>query len=136
MTYTASSAKASLGTTFTWNSNPVGEITSITGPKASGRKIEVTNFNSTTYAEYVMGVLDTGNITINCNYIPADVGQIGLLADAATRTSRSWAIDFPTTGAFSGTGYVESYEPSANVGEQVKIAFTICVTGTITPSSA
>jgi hypothetical protein len=136
MTYSASAAKASLGTTFTWNSLTPTEITSITGPKLSGRKIEVTNFNSGSYAEYIMGVMDTGTITLNMNYIAADAGQIGMMADAAARTSRTWNIDFPTVGSFTGTGYVESYEPSADVSGQVKLSVTICVTGEITPGSS
>lgn len=135
MAYTASAAKASIGTAFTWNNAEVGEITSITGPKVSGRKIEVTNFNSGSYAEYVMGVLDTGTLTLSMNYVAANAGQISLLSDAAARTSRSWAIDFPTVGNFSGTGYVESFETNADVSGQVKLNVTICVTGTVTTAS-
>jgi predicted secreted protein len=135
MPYTSSSAKASIGTTFTWNSVNPTEIISITGPRVTGRKIEVTNFNSGNYAEYLMGVLDTGTLNITMNYIAADAGQIGMLSDAASRTSRTWAIDFPTVGNFSGSGYIESFETNADVGGQVKLTITITVTGTVTTGS-
>lgn len=137
MTYSASSAKASVGTVFTWNSTTPQEITSIDGPSVTNDEINVSNFNSGVFKEFLVGMSDPGQITLNMNYIAGDAGQIGMIADAIAnpKTLRTWTLDFPTVGQFSGSGYMLSFKPAASVGNQVTMSATIRVSGTITPSS-
>jgi predicted secreted protein len=123
------------GTAVTWNTAAVPEILNLSGPSNTASEIDVTNFDSTgAYKEYLMGLLDGGEITAECNFIPSNSVVQAIIADYAARTARAWTITFADTGSavLGGNGYIKSYGVSAPIEGQVKFSFTIRVTGAVT----
>ena len=133
---TASQAFCGMGTTFSWNSHHVAELTSIGTPSSDIQEVEVTNFDSEDdYREYIMGLLDSGTFDIEGNFIPTDSnGQIAMISDHQGKTKQAWSIVFPDAGSFtvSGQGYVKTLTLGSTYDGKVTFRATIRVTGKTT----
>lgn len=134
----ATAAFTGMGSVFTWNSNPIAEVLTISGPKNSAAEIDVTNMDSTgDYAEFIAGMLDAGEIALSMNFVPADAGQASFNTDFNARTTAAWSLVLPDTGAcsISGNGYIKSYSIDDSAKDAVKLNVTIRCSGptTVTP---
>ena len=80
----------------TWNY--IGDLTNISGPSISVDTIDVTAHDSADAArEFVAGVIDGGDITLEGNFTDAASGEeLTDLID--TRSIISFIVKFPTTG--------------------------------------
>lgn len=103
----ATAAKLASGTSLARNGNTIAELTNIGGIEISLDAIDVTSHQSAdSFKEYVGGLLDVGEVSIEGNFIPGDTnGQVGLLTDMLAKTLQSFVIAFPaatgTTWSFS-----------------------------------
>lgn len=126
-------AKLGHGTTFTWNSNTVGELTSIGGVSLSADSIEVTTHQSSDYyKEFLPGLIDAGEFPIEGNFKQDDTnGQIAMLTDFNARTSRACVVTFPDSIAtWSFTGFLTSYEiGAADSAGVIPFSATIKISG-------
>ena len=86
------------GSTITWNAATPAELTKIGGIKISGKKVDVTNFDSPDdFREYLIGLFETDDIPLEGNYIPGDTAQAAMLTDFLARTTRAVVITLPAT---------------------------------------
>ena len=137
----ATSADIGYGTTFTWNTVVVGEVTRISpvSPKVAKQDATVVNAPNA-HKEWRPGLIDPGDIEIEGWADPDDTGQTNLLADMNSRTQRAWIITFPasiSSAIWTGNGYCIGCEATGDVTPEGLVAFraTIAITGlpTLTP---
>jgi len=77
----------------------IAEITSFTGPTETAKQIDVTSFDSTS-REFIGGLRDGGEISIEFNFVGKNAQQQGLRSDLANRVKRNFKLlltDDPTT---------------------------------------
>lgn len=98
-------AGSAFGSTLSWNSTALAEVANITGPTLSIDPIDVTTHDSTSgFREYIAGLRDGGEVTVEGNFISSDAsGQIALVTDAKAGTVREMIITGPTAAAFTWT---------------------------------
>src|SRR5690348_4350861 len=90
----------------------IAEQVQITGPGLSRNWIDATHMESADQAkEFVAGLIDIGDVTVDCNLLPANTTQSGLvtkLQATAASTKFDWRIVWPDFGASSFTGTVDT----------------------------
>lgn len=126
-------AKSGFGTTLQWNGELVAERVSITGPSQSMDTIEVSNHDSPDgFKEYLAGMRDGGEITIEGNWIPhSDSDQVVMNTDFQAGTSREVIITLPTSMAttWTATCFITNLEPSYPYDDKIGFSATLKVTG-------
>ena len=116
---TATAATPGFGTTLQLSNGAgtpvftsISEIANLTGPGSSRNWIDVTHLLSDDQAkEYVAGLVDLGDLTADCNFLPGDSTQQGLrtkLEAAPASTKFTWRIVWPNFGKTALTGTVDS----------------------------
>ena len=124
--------QASTGTTVdsTGTDKLIGQIIDFNGPTGSAAKIDVSHLLSTA-KEFIMGLRDEGDLSINVVYDPADVGHNALFDDRSARTQRGWIIKLTTTGneKLHGLGFCTGFAVTGAVDDAVKAVFTIAIDG-------
>jgi len=122
------------GTTFTWDGDPVGELTRIGPVNITIAKQDSTNLGATNEFKTVLpGLLDPGDVEIEGWFTPSDTGQAGMLADMLSRTVKAFIITFPTsisTSTWTGNAYVTAFSAGDATPEGiVPWSATISITG-------
>jgi predicted secreted protein len=95
-----SDAVAAFGTTITIDGVPIGELSNIGGPSMSGDSIDVSSHKSADgagdrFREFLAGLKDAGEITMEGNWIPTDAGQEDLLDAYMASTTNAYVIAWP-----------------------------------------
>ena len=123
----ASTADAAFGVTLAYTdgaTETIGEITNIGGLSLSLDAIDVTNHGSTSaYREFVAGLIEPGEVTIEGNHIPADAGQVAILTHMEARTKRALLITYPDASNWAFSAMVTSYN-AADAPVDGKLAFS------------
>lgn len=122
------------GTTFTWDGDPVGELTRIGPVNITISKQDSTNLGATNeFKTMLPGLLDPGDVEIEGWFYPSDTGQAGMLADMLSRTEKAFIIAFPTsisTSTWTGNAYVTAFSAGDATPEGiVPWSATISITG-------
>ncbi len=108
------SAKIGYGTTLSWNSVALAELTRIGAVRLTASKQDSTSHDSAnSFKEFVPGLIDPGDVEIEGFFRPDDSGQVALETDMIARTSRTAVISFPTalsTTTWTFTAYVVAFE--------------------------
>ncbi len=113
----------------------VAEVTSITWPGYSRDAIDATHMNSEDqFREYIPGLMDAGEVTIELNYVPnhADV-IIAALTAAATGQFKITAANGANV-VFKAI--VTAYQPQAPVDDKMTASATFKITGKPTWAAA
>jgi predicted secreted protein len=108
----ASTAKAAFGTKLKKGSTAIAELTSIGAVGVTREMIDATSHDSTdAYKEYIPGLIDTAELSIEGILNKGDAGQTALLTDLEAGTCDSYTIEGPTGNAFSFafSAYVTAY---------------------------
>lgn len=128
----ASSAKLGYNTDFSiYNGTTyveVAEVTSITWPGYARDAIEATHMNSDdTFREYIPGLMDAGEVTIELNYIPSasDV----LVAALTASTIGQFKIQHNAGVNVVFKAIVTAYQPQSPVDDRMTASATFKVTG-------
>lgn len=137
----ASSGVAAWGTQFHWNDTHIAELTSISGPSETMDPIDLTSHDSpSTYREFVAGLRDGGEITIEGNFIKGDAaGQIDMHEDFQNGQAQSFELEMPNYDendpAYTGTGLITAFSLSFPFDDKISFSATIKITGkpTLTP---
>jgi len=105
-------AKATFGTTLTRAGKAIAELTNISSPKLSAGEIDVTSMDSADgYKEYIQGIRDGGDVSVEGNFINSDtLGQIGLVTDFNAGTVQPFVITFPDGTTWTFNAFVKSFE--------------------------
>jgi predicted secreted protein len=111
----------------------VAEITSISPPSVSRDDIETTHYDSDDgFKEYMAGLADGGDISIECNLIVGDTnGQQGLRADYEAGTVQSFELALPNAANSSWeiNAIVKEYSESSPIGDKLGFTAILKVTG-------
>lgn len=123
------------GTDGTEAFTTVAEVTGIGGPGGSLELIDATHMESpSAFREYIASLRDSGELSVDLNFLPGNVGQRGFRTDMVNGTRRNWQLvwtDSPTT-TWAFAGFVTGFEPSAAIDDKLAASATIKVTGPIT----
>lgn len=123
----------SQGTLISVGGSNVGNVVSVDGPSGSAAEIDVSDLDSTA-REFIMGLPDEGNVSLEVNYDTENVPQETLRAARAARTSVAIVLtltDSPET-TFTFTAFVIEFSLSAAVDDVVKASITLRITGSVT----
>lgn len=130
------SAQAGPGWIVKHNGSTISEVRDINGPGLKAETDDATNQSSAGFfREKVATLLDGGDFKFDCNYIPGDSSQIGLLTAMEARSLESFTVDQPSGGqvlAFSGR--VTGWEPKLPKDKIATLDVTVTVSGVITAS--
>ena len=112
----------------------VGEILSMSGIGKANPLVEVTSFDSTA-REYIAGLADGTEVALECNYLPANTAQQGLVSDVDAGTTRNIQVAItdgvtPKTYSFAVTPLAWVLNPSFD--DKNSISFTLKISGAIT----
>ena len=111
----------------------IPQVNSLSGPDGSSSEIDVTDLSSTA-KEFKMGLADSGSVSAEFFYIPADAQHAQLRSDWVARTLRNYRITFTdspqTTWTFAA--YVTSFSTTAAVDAALAGSFTLRISGSIT----
>lgn len=110
----------------------VAEVKSIQGPGLSMETIDATHMESPNgYREWLPSFKDAGEVSFDCNFLPADTNQQGLVEDFEDRVLRNWKLVFPntdtTTWAFAA--YVTGFSVSAAIDDILMASVTLRISG-------
>lgn len=127
------SAIAAWGTVFKWHNADPAEITRISGPSESMDPIDVTSHDSVkAFREFLAGIHDGGEITIEGNFLSGDADQILMHTDFQASTIQAWEIRFPGHGSgpeITGNGFITAFSWDFPYDGPVTFSVTIKVSG-------
>jgi hypothetical protein len=133
----ASSATAAYGMTIKKGAGTViAEITSLDGPGVERDMIEVTNLSSPSGAkEFIAGMIDGGEVTLEVSYVPQNATQKQLLTDLSTpAAATAYTITLTDSGpsTISASMLVKSFKLKGEVGGKMAATFVLKITGPVT----
>lgn len=111
----------------------VNDVTSIGGPGISAGKLDTTTLTSTA-KEFILGLRDNGDISLDMIYNSTDAGQVALRNDLNSRTKRRVGVKIPdsTTSLWHCEAYCTNWSLSGSVDNVQKLSATIGLSGAIT----
>lgn len=115
----------------------IAEVTNISGPSESLETIDATHMESpNSYREYIPSLLDSGEVSLDLNFLPGNTSQTGLRTDMQNRTRRNFEMVFTDSGTskYSFSAYVTGFEVSAQIDDKLSASATLKVTGPVTLS--
>lgn len=128
----------------------VAEVVSITPPQLSKDTPDVTHMASPDgYREFISGLRDGGEVSLELNYVPADATQNLLREDINVSNSPSLILDFQNQAYLYGNnspaseyrvifpdnsmvqfeGYVNSMSPAVPLDDKMNLSVGLKVTG-------
>ena len=132
-----SDGMAAYGVTLQIGGSNLAEVNSFGGPGLTLDPIEITHHESTdAWKEYVGGLLDGGEVTLDVNFLPTEQTHTGdtagsLLYCLTTRVVRNFELTWPdtssTTWAFAAL--VTAFEVSAPVDDKLGASVTLKLSG-------
>ena len=111
----------------------IAEVADISGPSMSADSVEFTNHSSPNNTrEFKPGLVDPGELTFTCNYIPDDTTQ-GLTSGLAylikNRVLRSFELHWPDGTIWTFDAFVTAYQPKAPIDDKLSLDVTLKLTG-------
>ena len=134
------------GIEFYWSSSTaastaagslVGQVTGFNGPDGQAADIDVTNVGSSA-KEFLVGLADEWNISLDMNCDPVDAGQILLRDDKGTTNLRKWVLKLTDTAntLLVADGFCKSYSISGAVDDKITANTVIRISGPVTWATA
>jgi len=111
------------------------EVLDASGIGVLNELIEVTNFDSGSSKEYIAGLADGQEFTLECNYIPNATGQelaITAINNSATRLFEARYTGVSPEIVMSCSVVCLGYEINPAHSEQDRITFTFKISGALT----
>lgn len=108
----------------------VGEITSFTGFDGQASEIDVTYLTAIA-KEFLMGLQDFGTLSLECNHLQADAGQVLMRSSKASGLVQDFKCTFSNDKTAIFKGYVLSNPLSGGVDGKVGGSFNIRITGSV-----
>jgi hypothetical protein len=131
----ASGAVIAFGTTLSRAGTVIAEVVSLSGPSVNREMIDVTHLTSDNQArEFIGGVIDSGEITAEINYIPSNTTHIALIG-ALTSNAETYVLNLNGNTAWTMSMLVQSFTPNMAVEDELTAAVGFKVTGAITFNS-
>jgi hypothetical protein len=122
--------------TFSVGATPtvVGEVLSVSELGTTNSLLDVTSFSSPSgRMEYISGLSDGSEISIECNRVPGDAGQLAIKTAVLAQATESFVLAYGGTTAatytFDAVCMSEVLNPS--ISEQNKVSYSVKVSGDI-----
>lgn len=120
----------------------LGEVTSITLPSLKRDAIDVSGIG-TRYREYIKGTPDSGEITVEMNFIPGSVTEAvirALFDEGDPGDLVPFRITVPSAGSpdteqLTGNAVVTGYSPTVPLADKMGATLTFKVSGRVTYTS-
>ncbi len=113
----------------------VAEVRKIGSLGSSRALIDVTNFDSPDFMEYILAMKDGVEMSIEANFLPNNTTQsaaAGMIEDHINGTVRNFQIVLPGSfGTFSFSGLVREWKADVDTNTAMVATFTVKVTGAI-----
>jgi len=110
------------------------EVISISGLGAQNELVDATHFDSTA-REYIAGLADGVEVTVECNYVQNNAIQERIVADVAARNTVNCkaVFDFASPqSSFSFAAVALGWQIAPSVDDRQTISFTFKISGSIT----
>jgi len=121
------------GTSLSIGGTTVGNIVSISGPDQSRDNIDISTMDSSSkWREYIPGMIDAGELTVEVNYDGTASGDANFLSQQITATAQTCLITFPDTSSFSCSGFITGLGYAIPFDDKVSQSVTLKLTGTPT----
>lgn len=117
----------------------LSEVTGITPPSMSRDSVDVSHEQSpSAWREFIAGLKDAGEISLDMNFDPANAGSTALMAELTLNGSaavKNRQIVFPDNSMFTFAAFLTKYEPDAPLEKSMTAKVTFKITGapTLTP---
>lgn len=128
----ASGAQVGYGLTCSVGGTAVEELISVSTPGFKLEAVDVTHMASdNTYREFIAGLCDGGEITLECNYRPKATGQALITSNLHARTAVALVIVLPgALGTWTcSTCLVTGWSAKAAPGDKITGTATFKVSG-------
>lgn len=113
----------------------VANITGHNGPNSENPEVDVTALSSTA-KEFLPGLKDNGDLSVDLNFDPGNTTHQQISADqeASPPTVSNWRISFPTDPVITWTfpAFVKSFSVNSGVDAPLKGSLTLRIAGDIT----
>jgi len=139
-------AMIGIGITFSVNTGDspdtwqvLGEVFNLSPPNAQVDDIDATHYASPDRTrEFIAGLTDLGEMSVEMNYIPGSETDNYLLAWRSAGTNRLCRIVYPTSPNLQDTfqAYVKGYEPNLPLDDKLTATLTLKVAGAVTRALA
>lgn len=114
----------------------IAAVQDVSGPGLEVGEIDVTSHDSASaIREFVMGLIDFGEITFNIVWDPSNATHIALRTDLIARTSATYHVIWPEAASpedWAFSAWVKAIVPSAPVDGALTMAVTLRPTGALT----
>lgn len=108
----------------------LAEVKDIDGPGLELETIDVTNHDSTNaWEEHIGGILRSGEISFDINYVPDSETAGYLVSDMVNREVRNFKLQYPDDTEIAFTALVTGFTPGAPVEDALTAAVTMKLTG-------
>jgi hypothetical protein len=113
----------------------VPEVNSLKGP---GIKVDVKDATSqsspSATKENIAGLIDSGQVTFDFNWVPGDATHAGILNDCLARTLRNWQLALPASIGmkWSFSAFVVGFDPGVPTDDKCMATVTLDITGPAT----
>ncbi|HEY0701266.1 MAG TPA: phage tail tube protein [Candidatus Acidoferrales bacterium] len=112
----------------------IAEVLKINGSGGKSDLADVTNMDSpSNFREKLPTLLDSGDVSFDCNWIPGNSTQTQLTTDFNNQTLLYWKILLPNgTNGLSFQGYVTDKNFDLPIDKQASKSLKLTITGPIT----
>ena len=107
---------------------PITEARNIHFSDAQTPEIDVTTLNSTS-KEYLVGLQDAGEFSLEMNYVPFDPAIVEMRAAKLDAKVRAFRIDFPDGSVFAFRGFIRSVPFQTDYQSAMSGSATVKITG-------
>ena len=111
----------------------VSEVVSFSGLDGQASEIDVTHLQSTA-KEFLMGLQDFGNFSLECNFLPDDSGQDKMRAAQASSDIQDFKATLSDATVITFQGFVLQSTIAGGVDAKVDTSFNIRISGNVTIS--
>ncbi|WP_225869898.1 phage tail tube protein [Glaciimonas sp. PCH181] len=123
---TITAAGTATPVTFT----PIGNLKDFSGFDGSASEIDRTNMSSVA-KEFLLGITDPGQFSINIDYDGSNAGHIALRSKQGSGVISNFQLTLPNTSVITFTGFVKKFSLAGGVDALVKTAVDIRISGPV-----
>lgn len=110
----------------------IGEVVNIGGPNPDSEELDATHLRSPARTrEYLQSFLVPGEMPLTVNFIPGSVSHQLLLSLYSSGETVPVELNYPDGSTDTMDAYVKNRPTSLNVGEVLRMQFTLRVTGQV-----
>ena len=128
-----SSAKKVYGTLFKKGSTTQAEVTAINDAGPEADMLDVTSLDSSSGTrEYIAGLINSGEFSVELNFIPGNATHATIQSDLKAGTSGTYSLTWTGSGeTWTFTALVKSFKVGGGVSDKLTGNATFQISGTI-----